>query len=128
MLVENYHQFPSSLNFGSSTQFFAPVRGQSSNQCYTVRKRTIVYSFVLYRPFAGNIALSLRAFLVIFDQNAVILVSVQGFRRCLLRVFGGRAMVFFFLSVFDFPGTSAPAVRRIEVLFHCIRSPLYCRL
>ena len=28
MLVENYHQFPSSLNFGSSTQFFAPVRGQ----------------------------------------------------------------------------------------------------
>ena len=29
MLVENYHQFPSSLNFGSSTQFFAPVRGQS---------------------------------------------------------------------------------------------------
>ena len=28
MLVENYHQFPSSLNFGSSTQFFAPARGQ----------------------------------------------------------------------------------------------------
>ena len=31
MLVENYHQFPSSLNFGSSTQFFAPARGQFLN-------------------------------------------------------------------------------------------------
>ena len=36
MLVENYHQFPSSLNFGSSTQFFAPARGQlHSGVCET---------------------------------------------------------------------------------------------
>ena len=31
LLVENYHQFPSSLNFGSSTQFFAPARGQPAH-------------------------------------------------------------------------------------------------
>ena len=36
MLVENYHQFPSSLNFGSSTQFFAPVRGQQSLDLFVV--------------------------------------------------------------------------------------------
>ena len=30
MLVENYHQFPSALNFGSLPQFFAPLRRQQT--------------------------------------------------------------------------------------------------
>ena len=32
MLVENYHQFPSALNFGSLPQFFAPFRGQHNSK------------------------------------------------------------------------------------------------
>ena len=31
LLVENYHQFPSALNFGSLPQFFAPFRGQQQS-------------------------------------------------------------------------------------------------
>ena len=32
LLVENYHQFPSALNFGSLPQFFAPFRGQQNSK------------------------------------------------------------------------------------------------
>ena len=32
MLVENYHQFPSALNFGSLPQFFAPLRWQQTKR------------------------------------------------------------------------------------------------
>lgn len=38
MLVENYHQFPSALNFGSLPQFFAPSRGQQRRKLACKRK------------------------------------------------------------------------------------------
>ena len=43
LLVENYHQFPSALDFGSLPQFFARFRAQQTKNAFAERENTQRY-------------------------------------------------------------------------------------
>ena len=80
LLVENYHQFPSALDFGSLPQFFARFRAQQTQIIYKVRRARIKSGVIVVGVVAvvGGF-LGVRFFIFFFFFS-----TMHGMDRCFL--------------------------------------------